>query len=119
MTGEHITEGVIQNLPKALLEFASKDSRLGPIVSFIKNECMVVPMYGMPVYTPLMKTTFHNKVSGFRKVNVGERKLAIPEKVILLVGATGSGKSTLADALLNYVMDIGWKDSFSNEIDSG
>ncbi len=36
----------------------------------------------------------------------------IPEKVILVVGATGTGKSTLINFLFNYITGIEWDDKF-------
>ncbi|CAL8369516.1 unnamed protein product [Boreogadus saida] len=35
-----------------------------------------------------------------------------PNRTVMLLGATGSGKSTLINGMINYILDIDWKDSF-------
>ena len=47
-----------------------------------------------------------------RKIEIGQRTLAVQEKVILLVGNTGAGKSTLLNGMMNYVMGVEWSDNF-------
>ena len=38
------------------------------------------------------------------------------EKVFLVVGATGAGKSTLINGMVNYILDVEWKDDFRFKI---
>ena len=44
-----------------------------------------------------------------RIIGVDNNK-GIPEKVILMVGATGTGKTTLINGIVNYICDIKWED---------
>ena len=47
-----------------------------------------------------------------RKCELGMPKPVVPEKVIMVVGATGSGKTTLINGMVNYVLGVNWKDEF-------
>ncbi len=47
-----------------------------------------------------------------RKCELGVLKHAVPEKVIMVVGATGSGKTTLINGMVNYVLGVNWKENF-------
>ncbi|XP_075071560.1 uncharacterized protein LOC142160588 [Mixophyes fleayi] len=50
--------------------------------------------------------------SGYHKYNFGKENHQIPNKVILLLGATGSGKTTLINGMANYILGVEWKDDF-------
>ncbi|XP_067326545.1 uncharacterized protein [Anolis sagrei] len=43
---------------------------------------------------------------------LGEENPRVPNKVIMIMGATGSGKTTLINGMINYIMGIQWEDEF-------
>ena len=80
------------------------------------------PEDGKPaVYTPPLSPKYQDSGSQLRKfvINLAEKRMqlqyklkTVPEKVIMVVGATGSGKTTTVNAMINHVLGVQWKDDF-------
>ncbi|XP_067386067.1 uncharacterized protein [Emydura macquarii macquarii] len=78
---------------------------------FVKHGSLITE--GSPsIYTlPLEKTTLGPNVS-YIKNRLGKENLLVPNKVIMVMGATGSGKTTLINGMINYVLGVQWEDEF-------
>ena len=80
------------------------------------------PEDGKPaVYTLPLSPKYQDSGSQLRKfvINLAEKRMqlqyklkTVPEKVIMVVGATGSGKTTTVNAMINHVLGVQWKDDF-------
>ena len=73
------------------------------------------------VYTLPLSLEYEDSGSQLRKfvINLGQKGVklqrkfkTVPEKVIMVVGATGSGKTTTVNAMINHVLGVQWKDNF-------
>ena len=84
-------------------------------------KCISEPIVDEPGPPPVYKLPVEEKMcmsvdrSGrkIRKCWVGEPPIEqCPEKVLMVVGATGAGKTTIINGMVNYILDVQWKDNF-------
>ncbi|XP_045123187.1 uncharacterized protein LOC123511402 [Portunus trituberculatus] len=64
------------------------------------------------IYKPKLKKIYSDPKNNLEKYEFGKCKFDVPEKVIMLVGATGSGKTTLINGMINFIFGVQWKDTF-------
>ncbi|XP_067391823.1 uncharacterized protein [Emydura macquarii macquarii] len=64
-------------------------------------------VYALPIEKAMFDST-----ANYLKYSLGTVNLQIPNKVIMVMGATGSGKTTLINGMINYVLGVQWKDEF-------
>ena len=83
-----------------------------PKKNFIRNDCLKTKEKTPDIYVPKLKETFKDKM--LRKVETQTRYSPghLPEKVIMMVGATGAGKTLLINEIFNYVVGVEWNDKF-------
>ena len=79
----------------------------------IKNHSKLVKQGSPPVHQVKVKQVYSSEADNVRKTEFGtEVKKGVPEKVLMVVGATGSGKSTVLNGLFNYIVGVKWSDPF-------
>lgn len=114
-TGPQKTETHCQDTRKSLsnpLAAHESSKKLTRDLSVIKslheaNKCEQLSADSLSKY----KLKFSiNKLTDIEIFNFGKRNEQLPEKVILIIGATGAGKTTLINGMVNYIYGVKWKD---------
>ncbi|XP_075773058.1 uncharacterized protein LOC142825176 [Pelodiscus sinensis] len=78
---------------------------------FLKEEFLITKE-PPAIYTLLLEKTELYPNASYTKYRLGRETLQIPNKVIMVMGATGSGKTTLINGMVNYVLGVQWEDEF-------
>uniref|UniRef100_A0A803THL6 Uncharacterized protein n=1 Tax=Anolis carolinensis TaxID=28377 RepID=A0A803THL6_ANOCA len=63
------------------------------------------------IYVLPLKVTSDDSTSCLKYL-LGEENSRVPNKVIMVMGATGSGKTTLINGMVNYILGVQWEDEF-------
>ena len=65
------------------------------------------------IYQVALNLGYSSESDNIRKLEFGkELRKGVPEKVLMLVGATGSGKTTILNGLFNFIVGVKWDDPF-------
>ena len=88
-----------------------------PVVAKEKylKQCKVLKEGSPKVYNLPSYPTFQSELIEKRDVFEARSSVvaaAVPQKVVMLVGATGSGKTTLINAMANYILGVEWEDDY-------
>ncbi|KAG8148131.1 hypothetical protein E2320_022833, partial [Naja naja] len=75
---------------------------------FLQESSLVEPLV---FALPLKKVPSDASTSCF-VYQLGEKNPEVPNKVILVMGATGCGKTTLINGMINYILGVQWEDNF-------
>ena len=79
----------------------------------LKDKSVLLPYESRPsVYKLVGKEVELSGKNPFCKVSIGEPTQGVPEKIVMVLGATGAGKSTLINAMVNYILGVQWNDDF-------
>ena len=87
-----------------------------PYAETLREHCSQIgTRNGKDLYAVPLKEVKNSSESGKRFVFNGvdsKRNKEMQRKTILVIGATGSGKTTWINAMINYIFNVQWADSF-------
>ncbi|XP_060539195.1 uncharacterized protein LOC117657948 [Pantherophis guttatus] len=78
---------------------------------FLQESSLVEDRQPLMFTLPLKKVPSDSSRSCFM-YQVGKENPEVPNKVILVMGATGCGKTTLINGMINYIVGVQWEDNF-------
>ncbi|CAI5789367.1 verrucotoxin subunit beta-like [Podarcis lilfordi] len=67
---------------------------------------------GQPSVYVLPLEATSDRSAPIQTYQLGKENLQVPNKVIVMMGATGSGKTTLVNAMINHILGVQWEDDF-------
>ena len=86
---------------------------INTLMNDIQKQCTIVARTrDLLIYEPKMEKIYEDKSNNFRKKVFGKPNPSLPERVILVVGATGSGKTTLINGMINYLFSVEFNTPF-------
>ncbi|KAG8147427.1 hypothetical protein E2320_022760 [Naja naja] len=78
---------------------------------FLQESSLVEDKQPLVFALPLKKVSSDVSTSCLA-YQLGKENPEVPNKVILLMGATGCGKATLINGMINYILGVQWEDNF-------
>ncbi|XP_032090673.1 uncharacterized protein LOC116520539 [Thamnophis elegans] len=78
---------------------------------FLQESSLVEEKQPLVFALPLEKVSSDASTSCLM-YQLGNENPEVPNKVILVMGATGSGKTTLINGMINYILGVQWEDNF-------
>ncbi|CAI5789384.1 Stonustoxin subunit alpha [Podarcis lilfordi] len=67
---------------------------------------------GQPSVYVLPLEATSDRSAPIQTYQLGKENMQVPNKVIVMMGATGSGKTTLVNAMINHILGVQWEDDF-------
>ncbi|KAG8141078.1 hypothetical protein E2320_003710 [Naja naja] len=78
---------------------------------FLQKSSLVEDKQPLVLALPLKKVPSDASTSCLM-YQLGKKNPEVPNKVILVMGATGCGKTTLINGMINYILGVQWEDNF-------
>ncbi|KAG8127234.1 hypothetical protein E2320_014169 [Naja naja] len=80
------------------------------VPQFLQESSLVEDRQPLVFALPLKKVSSDAPTSCL-VYQLGKENLEVPNKVILMMGATGCGKTTLINGMINYILGVQWEDN--------
>jgi hypothetical protein len=100
-------------LPGKEPEASSGEQRSSP--EAIHGFCTLVEDGEPAIYKLSLQNAMKNDTYRYDVGSPRSSVSPLPEKVLMMVGATGAGKTTLINGMANYVLGVKWEDNFRSK----